>query len=70
MIEFDAYKTKLNALRPKLDTVRDALKLDAAREEIAQLEAETGKDGFWNDVQNAQKVQQQIKRSLKGVQLI
>ena len=62
MIEFDAYKTKLNALRPKLDTVRDALKLDAAREEIAQLEAETGKDGFWNDVQNAQKVQQQIKR--------
>jgi peptide chain release factor 2 len=62
MIEFEAYKTKLNALRPKLDTIRDALKLDAAKEEIAALEAETGKDGFWNDVANAQKVQQQIKR--------
>ena len=32
MIEFEAYKTKLNALRPKLDTIRDALKLDAAKE--------------------------------------
>ena len=62
MIEFDAYKTKLNALKPKLETVKNALKLDAAREEIARLEAETGKEGFWNDVQAAQKVQQQMKR--------
>ena len=62
MIEFDNYKTKLNALKPKLETVRSALKLDSAREEIARLEAETGKDGFWNDVANAQKVQQQMKR--------
>ncbi len=62
MIEFDNYKTKLNALKPKLETVRSALKLDVAREEIARLEAETGKEGFWNDVANAQKVQQQMKR--------
>ena len=50
MIEFDAYKTKLNGMKPKLETIREALKLDAAREEIAALEAETGRDGFWNDV--------------------
>ena len=62
MIEFEEYKGKLNAMRPQLDTIRGAMKLDAAREEIARLEEETGRDGFWNDVANAQKVQQQIKR--------
>ena len=62
MIEFEDYKVKLNGLRHQLDTIKGALKLDAAREDIERLEAETGRDGFWSDVENAQKVQQQIKR--------
>ncbi len=62
MIEFEEYKTKLNALKPRLDTIRDALKLDAAREEIKELEARTAADGFWNDAAKATKVQQQMKR--------
>lgn len=62
MIEFEEYKAKLNALKPALETLRGALKLDEARKEIAELEKEAAADGFWNDVQNSQKVLQRTKR--------
>ena len=62
MIEFEEYKVKLNGLKPTLETLRDGMKLDAAREEIRELEARTSADGFWNDAAAATKVQQQMKR--------
>ena len=61
MIEFEDYKVKLNNLKPTLDVLRGALKLDDAKVEIASLTAETEKEGFWNDPQNSQKVQKRIK---------
>ena len=62
MIEFEEYKVKLNNIKPQLETLRDGMKLDAAREEIRELEARTAADGFWNDAAAATKVQQQMKR--------
>ena len=62
MIEFEEYKVKLNGLKPQLETLKDGMKLDAAREEIRELEARTAADGFWNDAAAATKVQQQMKR--------
>ena len=62
IIEFDEYKSKLNALKPTLDGLGKALKLDDTRAEIASLEAESAKDGFWNDVNNSQKVQKRLKQ--------
>ena len=62
MIEFDDYKSRLNASRPDLDGLGRALKLDDVRAEIASLEAESAKDGFWNDVANSQKVQKRLKQ--------
>ncbi len=62
IIQFEEYKVKLNALKPVFDTLESALRLDAAKEEIAELEAKSGADGFWNDVEAAQKVLQQIKK--------
>ena len=56
------YKTKLNAMVPELDVLRGAMKLDDAKAEIADLEKQSESDGFWNDVQNAQKVQQRMKQ--------
>ena len=60
MIEFEEYKVKLNGAKPTLDMLRDALKLDAAAKEIEELEAASERDGFWNDVENSQKVQKRI----------
>ena len=65
MVEFEEYKVKINALRPTLDVLKDALKLDQAQAEIQKLEAESAADGFWNDVENSQKVMQKINQ-LKG----
>ena len=62
MIEFDEYKGRLNAAKPGLDGLGRALKLDDVRAEISSLEAESAKDGFWNDVNNSQKVQKRLKQ--------
>ena len=61
MLEFEEYKVKLNNIKPTLDVLRDALKLESAQKEIEELEAASERDGFWNDVENSQKVQKRLK---------
>lgn len=62
VIEYDSYKQKLQALEPTLKELEQALNMDAARRELAELNLETEQDGFWNDVERSQKIAQQIKR--------
>ena len=62
MLEFEEYKVKLNNIRPTLDGLGSALKLDDAKREIAELEAESAKEGFWNDLDRSQKVQKRMKQ--------
>ncbi len=62
MLEFEEYKGKLNALKPTLEVLRGALKLEAAQKEIEELEAASERDGFWNDVEKSQKVQRRLKQ--------
>lgn len=62
MIEFEEYKSKLNAIHPTLDTLGAALKLTEAREEIAKLEEESAQDGFWGDLERSQQVLQRTKQ--------
>ena len=59
------FKVKLNGLRPTLDSLKDALHLEAAEKEIEELEGQSARDGFWNDVENSQRVQKRLKQ-LKG----
>ncbi len=62
IVEYEEYKSRLGAQRGDLDTIRGALKLDEAAEEIAALEKESEQDGFWNDLARSQKVQQRLKQ--------
>ena len=62
MIEFEEYKGKLNGLKPTLDALREALHLEAAEKEIEELEGQSARDGFWNDVENSQRVQKRLKQ--------
>jgi len=62
MLEFDEYKVELNAMRPTLETLRSALKLDDAKKEIADFEVESQQEEFWADLQNSQKILQRIKQ--------
>ena len=61
MLEFEEYKVKLNNIRPALDALKDALKLEAAGKEIEELERASEMEGFWNDVEKSQKVQKRLK---------
>nr|WP_325297832.1 peptide chain release factor 2 [uncultured Dysosmobacter sp.] len=62
LIEYDAYKQKLRDLGPELDKLSAALDIESARQEAARLEDETAQDGFWNDLERSQKVQQRLKQ--------
>ena len=62
LIEYDAYKQKLRDLRPELDKLSAALDIESARQEAERLEDETAQDGFWNDLERSQKVQQRLKQ--------
>jgi len=62
MIQFDDYKQKINGLKPALDGLKLAMKLDEGARELALLEEESARDGFWTDLENSQKVLQKIKR--------
>ncbi len=58
MLQFEELRLELLSCRPKLDDLADALGLKAMEEEIANLEEQSAADGFWNDLQNSQKVLQ------------
>ena len=62
MLQFDEYKVKLNNIRPALEDLGKALDLESAERELDELHARSAADGFWNDVENAQKTQQRISR--------
>ena len=62
VIEYDAYKQKLLALEPTLKELEQALNIEPARKELAELQIETEQEGFWNDVEHSQRIAQKIKR--------
>ena len=60
MLQFDEYRVKLNNLKPELDKLGQALDLEAAARELDELHAQSAADGFWDNVEKAQKVQKRI----------
>ncbi|NCB63890.1 MAG: peptide chain release factor 2 [Clostridia bacterium] len=61
MLQFDEYKVKLNNIKPDLDDLAQALNLKSAEQELDMLESESASDGFWDNLEKAQKIQQRIK---------
>ena len=62
MIQYEEYKLKLNNLKPILDELHVALRTDDAKNEIDELEQKSAAEGFWNDLENSQKVLQRMKQ--------
>ncbi|MBP8639558.1 MAG: peptide chain release factor 2 [Oscillospiraceae bacterium] len=62
MLEFEEYKIKLNNLKPVLDDLGVALKLSDTELEISELEKQTEQNGFWDDLENSQKVLKRTKQ--------
>ena len=61
MLEFEEYKSKLNACKPELDHLAEAMRLEDAKLEIEKLQAEAEEPGYWSDLERSQKGQQRLK---------
>lgn len=58
MIQFEELKLQLDALKPDIDDLADALGLKGMLSEIEQLENKAAEPGFWDDLENSQKILQ------------
>ena len=65
MLQFEEVKQALVDLEPELRELADALGLEKTKEEIEKLEQQAAAPGFWDDLENTQKVLQRTS-SLKA----
>ena len=56
MVQFEELKLKLEGMKPEIDDLSDALGLEAIKSEIKQLENRAAEPGFYDDMENSQKV--------------
>ena len=61
MLQFEELKLRLVAHEEELANLADALGLEKMKNEIAGLEEQQAQEGFWDDIQNSQKVLQKAK---------
>ncbi len=60
MLQFEELRLEVLENEKPLNELSDALGLSGMKSEIAKLEEQTAQADFWNDLQNAQKVNQRI----------
>lgn len=65
MLQFEELCLKLGGMRPQLEELKEALDLEGAKKEIAQLEEKTAQTGFWDDMANSQNILRRMS-SLKS----
>ncbi|MCL2671853.1 MAG: peptide chain release factor 2 [Clostridiales bacterium] len=61
MIPIDDYKIELNKLSESLSNLLAQLDVDALQREKSELESAMANDGFWNDLDNANRVNARVK---------
>ena len=66
MLEFEEQRLKLRGFADELADLKEALSYESVKVKIAELEAVTAKEDFWGDLENSQKVLQQISQ-LKNI---
>ena len=62
IIEIEETRHKLTNFRSDIKELGSALRIDALREEVAQLEEKTSAPDFWNDQENSGKILRQVKQ--------
>lgn len=61
MLLLDELRVELEGYRKDMKELYEILDVDKAKSEIAELQEQSGRDGFWDDIENSQKVMQTIK---------
>ena len=62
-IEFDAYKQKLNEIRPALEELSDSLNVEGLRNELERLHAMQEAPGFWDNPEKSQQIVMKTKNA-------
>lgn len=62
MILLDELKVEMTGYRKEMDELGEVLNIRKSREEVEQLREEAAKPGFWDDMENSQKVLQRTKQ--------
>lgn len=60
MVDFYLQRQIIEKMQYEVKTLRDAMNIEGAEARLAELTEITKQDGFWNDVENAQKVNREI----------
>ena len=58
MLQFEELRLKLEGIKPDLEDLANAIELNQLKRESAELEQRAAADGFWDNMENAQKVTQ------------
>lgn len=61
IMDFDSIRLLLESLKEKLDTLKNAIKVDEKNNKLTELEKETLKEGFWNDNEASSKILAEMK---------
>ncbi len=62
MLKFEELKLELHNLLPQIKDLREAIGVDTLKEQVAALEEEAARPGFWDDLENSQKVLKQTNQ--------
>ncbi len=62
MLEFEEQRLKLKGFSDELNDLKEAIAYEKTSEKIKELEQLTATDDFWSDVDNSQKILQQISQ--------
>lgn len=68
MLQFEELRLELERLEPEIKDLADALGLVPMRSEIEQLEHRAAEPGFWDDMENSQKILQRTSNLKSKVQ--
>ena len=60
-IEFDAYKQKLNDMKPALDDLANSLNIEGQKNELERLQAMQEAPGFWDNPEKSQQIVMKAK---------
>ncbi|MGN0696248.1 MAG: peptide chain release factor 2 [Oscillospiraceae bacterium] len=63
MLLLDELRIELEGYHKDMKELYNILDIDKCRKEIEELQAESAKDGFWDDLENSQKTMQKIKQN-------
>ncbi len=61
MIILDELRVEMVGYRKEMTELADVLRIQQAKDRVAELEKETAKDGFWDDLENSQQVLKEQK---------